>query len=114
MLSQTANPAYRDLAPAEIIRLVKERFRIYRYLLGAATVWIVVGAFLYFFWLGFDYANPRLQPVSFVLQTVGYAALSIAIAVKLAIYRCPVCDVYLGRKLKDKLHCPRCNAQVRE
>jgi hypothetical protein len=113
MLSQIENSAHRDLSPAEVIRQVKERFRVCRYLFAVAAIWVVAGALLYFLWLGFDYSSPHFRLVSFVVQFVGYAALSIAFVVQVAIYRCPVCDTYLGRKLKDKLHCPTCNARVK-
>ena len=112
MINPTESSTYRDLAPAEVIRQVYERFRVCRYLAVAAALRIGAGAILYLFWIGFDHANSHLRLASFVLQMIGYSAFSIAFAVQLAIYRCPICDAYLGR-MKDKLHCPRCNAQVK-
>jgi hypothetical protein len=103
----------RDLDPNEIIRLVKERYRVCRYMFVVAAIWVCGGALLYFLWLGFGYQNTHIRLVSFVLQMVGYGTFSIAFAMQLALYRCPICDSFLARRLKDKIRCPRCNAQVR-
>jgi hypothetical protein len=112
MQNESEDIARRELAPNEIIRIVKERYRICRYLSAVAAAWVTCGCLMYFVWLGLAYSNSILRMVAFVLQTVGFAALTFAYALKLATYRCPVCDVSLGR-LKDEYLCPNCNAQVK-
>jgi hypothetical protein len=102
-----------DLQQEEIIRIVIWRSRICRYIFVVSAVWMIVAAALYFVWLGFDYQNTHLHSASFVLQMVAYAIFSVAFAVQLAIYRCPVCDKFLNRLSADNLHCTRCNAQVK-
>jgi hypothetical protein len=82
----------RDLDPNEIIHLVNERNRVCRYLFVVAAIWVCGGGLLYFLWLGFEDQNTHIRLVSFVLQMVGYGTFSIAFAVQLALYRCPICD----------------------
>jgi hypothetical protein len=103
-----------DLAPDEILRQVRMRFRICNYLFNASAIWILLG-YLVFACSAFarspgDGSNGVLGAS---LIAVGFGLFTAAFALTLAIYRCPVCDKYLSRFRPDKLHCPRCNAQVR-
>jgi hypothetical protein len=103
----------RELAPDQIIRIVKERYRVFRYLMVVAGIWVLCGGLMYFVWLGLAYSNSSLRMVAFVLQMAGLLTMTIALAVQRAIYRCPVCDTFLGRKLKGKYFCPNCDTQVK-
>jgi hypothetical protein len=93
-----------DLQPEEIIRAVKMRFRICNYLFNTGAIWIGIGVILL--------VNGDNE--SFMIEMIGIGIFSIAFALTLAIYRCPVCDKYLSRFRPDKFRCPQCNAQVRE
>jgi hypothetical protein len=101
-----------DLAPDEILRQVRMRYRICNYLFNLAAFWICAGCVLNLVLaLSHFLDEDSALPLTFILT--GFAIFSAAFALTLAIYRCPVCDKYLSRFRPDKLHCPRCNAQVR-
>jgi hypothetical protein len=106
----------RELAPEEIIRLVKERFRICDYLSRALGFWLLGAAVIA---AGFQITEPDSSrnygpTVLFVMILIGSAMSACILAVKFALYRCPVCDRSLIRSREDKFHCPRCGAQVKE
>jgi hypothetical protein len=113
MLRHTGNFGRRDLAPDEIIRVVKERFRTCNFLFSLGGIWIAVGALLLYGltpiakYEEFGWAGP-------CVMLIGFAIFTGAFAMTLAIYRCPVCDKYLSRFRADRLRCPKCGAQVKE
>jgi hypothetical protein len=112
MVRHKGNFGRRDLAPGEIIRLVKERYRTCNYLFNVGGIWIGIGGICVF--ASTRGTNQNDSALPFVVMLIGIAIFSAAFAFTLAIYRCPVCDKYLSRFRPDKLHCPRCNAQVKE
>jgi hypothetical protein len=101
-----------DLQPDEIIRSVKMRFRICNYLFYTGDCWSLVCVVL-----GISHSvfhHDFLDASSlFTLLAVTLAIFSIAYSVKLALYRCPMCDKHLGRLDSFKLHCPNCDAKVK-
>jgi ribosomal protein S27AE len=112
----TGNFGRRDLAPEEIIRVVKERYRISNYLSGALAFWILGAAAVA---SGLQITEPHsgrngTLTLPFVVLLVGTAMSACILAVKFALYRCPVCDKNLIGFHPDKFHCPRCGAQVKE
>jgi hypothetical protein len=114
-LRHMGNFGRRELAPEEIIRVVKERFRICNYLFRLWACWLV-GALVVTVLpdaIGFNLVGDS-QLVFVVLITVGAAIFACAMALTFALYRCPVCDKYLSRFRSDKFHCARCGAQVKE
>jgi hypothetical protein len=116
MLNQAGTRADRVLAPDEIIRQVKARYRVCKYLFNAAIIWILGG--LLSFVIAF-FQNDANLARSFIRIFLGseacaLAIFSVAFALTLAIYRCPVCDRYLSPSRPSKLRCPRCKAQVRQ
>jgi hypothetical protein len=101
------------LNDTEIINAVRWRFRICRYLFRAGGAWLllgIAGAFLaesaQLDWSWLCYA--------IAAQIVGVGIYSAALAMTLAIYRCPVCDKYLSRFRPRKAFCPSCGAKVAE
>jgi ssDNA-binding Zn-finger/Zn-ribbon topoisomerase 1 len=113
MLRHTGNFGRRDLASDEIIRLVKERFRICKYLFRLGAIWIAAGAVLI---CGFAFSarEDEFGEAALNVELIGFAIFAAAFALTLAIYRCPVCDKYLSRFRADKFRCPRCGAQIKE
>ena len=85
----------------EIIKAVRWRNRIWRYLLTLGTAWLILGK-----------TTDTLSPdsVSINVQIVGIAIMTAAFVLSLAVYRCPVCDRYLGL---NKERCPHCGAKLR-
>ena len=98
-----------DMPPEEIIRSVKMRFRICNYLFNTGAIWLGLGIIL-----GLIFKNRSDFEFAIEMTMPGVAIYTIALALTLAIYHCPVCDKYLSRFRPDKLRCPQCNAQVRE
>ncbi|MGB7984910.1 MAG: hypothetical protein WCF54_07100 [Terracidiphilus sp.] len=94
-----------EMRPEEIICAVKMRFRICNYLFKTAFIWFGVGVI---FGPIFNYHSD-----SEIAMMIGTAIFTLAFALTLAIYRCPVCDTYLSRFRPNKLHCPNCNAKVK-
>lgn len=58
--------------------------------------------------------SPISEPTANMLMFVGAGIFSAVCALTLAIYRCPVCDRYLGRFRPRKELCPNCGAKVRK
>jgi hypothetical protein len=106
----------RELSPEEIIRLVKERFRICNYLFRVGGCWIF-GIFAIEVVPKLTGCSPGRDNLSdwiLVLMMIGAAIFTCAMALTFALYRCPVCDKYLSRYRSDKFHCAGCGVQVKE
>jgi len=90
---------------SEVVKTVAWRSRICSYLFLVGWIWILAGvpAFL---WLDFKFGM--------ILLCVGFGIFSSAVALTLAIYRCPVCDRYLSVFRPERNKCPRCGAIVRQ
>ena len=93
------------------IREVRWRYRICNYLFNTGAFWIAAGMVG-----GMWTRSPGkdMDGVWNAVTLVGFGIFSVAFALTLAIYRCPVCDKYLSRFRPDKTKCPRCGARVRE
>ena len=103
-----------DLQPEEIIRSVKMRFRICNYLFNTGACWMAASGVLgILIILEGHHAEPDALSLLLTLIMIGTAIYTLAFALTLAIYRCPVCDKYLSRFRPDKLHCPGCDAKVK-
>jgi hypothetical protein len=105
-----------DLPPEEIIRRVKFSYRICSYLFNTGAIWLGLGGALNFYAIFHDRSaseDPLIWMTVIVLILIGTAIFTLAFAVTLAIYRCPVCDKYLSRFRADKLRCPSCDAKVK-
>ena len=92
----------------QIVKAVRWRYRICNYLFRLGIAWFFVGAILS--------VLPR-QPISEstanVIELVGVGIFSAAVALTIAIYRCPVCDRYLSRFRPRKDQCSHCQAKIR-
>ncbi len=105
----------RGLKPDDIIRSVKQRDRICIYLFNTGAVWMFAGVIVVVVNALFhSQFNPLNASIEWTVMISSMAIYSATYALTLAIYRCPVCDKYLGRFSAEKLHCPNCNVQVRE
>jgi hypothetical protein len=100
-----------DLQPEEIIRSVKLRYRICRYLFSAGLFWFCVGGILHVFSSLFK--DRWVEDNYFMIEMIGFAIISVAFAFKLAIYRCPVCDTKLSYYRSEQIDCPNCDAKVK-
>ena len=103
----------RELTDEDILRAVRWRFRICNYLFKLAAVWIFVGALGYGLASRLPADDDAWRVFREVVYVVGFAIISVAVALTLAIYRCPVCDRYLSRFRPRKGYCPSCGAKVR-
>ena len=99
------------IAQSDEIRYVTERSRLCRYLFLVAAIWAIIGASLYLAYIFFKISE--LHMPSFVIQMIGYALLSIALAVQRAIYRCPSCDASLSNLRSRETDCRGCGTQVK-
>lgn len=103
----------RQLADEDTLRIYEWRSRICRYLMVMGAGWLIVGGLMILL------ANKPLSeaPVMgrFVVLafTMGLAISSVALALKLAIYRCPLCDKYLNSFTPQSEFCPSCGAMLR-
>ncbi len=95
---------------AAVLQQVRMRYRICNYLFRLGAIWIFAGYAIHFL----TKPGGELNELCFVLIIVGSGIFSSAIALTLAIYRCPVCDKYLSKYRPDKRRCPQCGVQVRE
>jgi len=103
-----------DMQPEEIIRSVKMRFRICNYLFNTGACWMAASGVLgILIILEGHHAEPDALSLLLTLIMIGTAIYTLAFALTLAIYRCPVCDKYLSRFRPDKLHCSNCSAKVK-
>ncbi len=93
---------------SEIIKTVRWRYRVYRYLQITGSIWTVVGSLLLLYATGT--ANNPLRYCSFATFTVGVGISTACYAVCLAIYRCPACDRRLNPR---KELCPGCGVEIR-
>jgi hypothetical protein len=93
------------------IREVRWRYRICNYLFNTGALWIAAGIVG-----GMLARSPgkEMDETWNAVTLVGAGIFSVAFALTLAIYRCPVCDKYLSRFRPDKTKCPRCGVRVRE
>jgi hypothetical protein len=93
-----------------IIKEVRWRYRICNYLFSTGALWLFAGNVI-----GVFTRKPGEQvgDVWNAVTFVGAGIFSAAIALTLAIYRCPVCDKYLSRFRPDKTKCPGCGARAR-
>ena len=112
MVNETGSPALRDLAPAEVIRIVKWRFRVCNFLFNIGAIWICAGGIL-ILTLVLSHQPDQFSALAIIVLLIGFAIFSAAFALTLAIYRCPVCDKYLSRFRPDKRRCPGCDAQIK-
>lgn len=102
-------PAITD--ESAIIKEVRWRYRICNYLFTTGMLWWAAG------YIGGIFIRKPGESVGEgwnAVSLVGAGIFSAAVALTLAIYRCPVCDKYLSRFRPDKTKCPRCGARVRE
>jgi hypothetical protein len=103
-----------DMQPEEIIRSMKQRDRICLYMEYTGSIWclllVIVVTLDALFHLK---SNPINVSIEWTVAIISIAIGMVAFAMRLAIYRCPLCDQYLGRLGNDKLHCPNCNAKVK-
>jgi hypothetical protein len=90
-----------DLQPEESIRSVQTRFRICRYLFRTGAIWLGIGVIL-----GLIFNHRSDSEFAFEMTLIGVAIYTIAFALNLAIYRCPVCDKFLSRVGKTNLTAP--------
>jgi|HubBroStandDraft_1064217.scaffolds.fasta_scaffold711697_2 hypothetical protein len=116
MLELADSNAARELTPGEIIQRVKFCHRICKNLLATAGIWMIVGAFSFFCMLVMDDRSHihDLARIFVLSEIIGVAVLSVALAVRFAIYRCPACDAHLSWLRSDKFRCPSCDAQVKD
>ena len=117
MVPQAGKLGIRELSPAEVVRIVKWRFRICGYIFNLGAIWLGLGAVVLA--LGALYhrrqdMDATWMAIAIVLEAVGLAIFTLGLAMTFAMYRCPVCDTYLSRFRPDKLRCSSCNAQVRQ
>jgi hypothetical protein len=101
------NPAMSE----EILKSVRIRYRICNYLftlgfgcLFAGLVGQTIAPSLH--------ADPTTTEFFMMFEAVGMGIFLSALAVTLAIYRCPTCDKYLSRFRPQKEYCPSCGTQV--
>jgi hypothetical protein len=110
-----------DLQPEEIIRTVKTRFRVCRYLFNTGACWFAAcGIASILDLLGRYYAPKVVEPeIITTFLMISLAIVSVGVAVAFAIFRCPVCDIFLGSHrlqrydLEDNLLCPGCKTRVK-
>jgi hypothetical protein len=93
---------------SEIIKTVRWRYRVYRYLQITGSIWFVLGAVLSVYATGV--ANNPLRFCSIAVIAVSVGISTAGYAVCLAVYRCPACDRRLNPR---KGHCPGCGVKVR-
>jgi hypothetical protein len=93
----------------EVIRAVKWRYRTCNYLFRLGFGWIIAGVVLSLF----PTSLKSLGESAGTVELVGFGIFSSAVALTLAIYRCPVCDRFLSRFRPQKNLCPHCGAKVR-
>jgi hypothetical protein len=92
----------------EVIRAVRWRHRICNYLFRLGFGWIIVGIAMSLF-----SSLKSLGESAGTVELVGFGIFSSAVALTLAIYRCPVCDRFLSRFRPQKDLCAHCGAKVR-
>ena len=95
----------------EVLKSVRLRYRVCNYLFRLGIISFGLGA------IG-QSASTSMHVDACTLQffmmteVVGGGIFLSAVAVTLAIYRCPVCDKYLSKFRPRKEYCPSCGAQV--
>ena len=93
----------------EVLKAVRWRYRICNYLFRLGIIWLLFGVVQ-----GFLPNVPNWMdwlPDSTLL--IALAIFTTAVAMTLAIYRCPLCDHYLSKFRPDKQRCAHCGARVR-
>lgn len=83
MMEPTENAAAFESRSEQILRSFSLRSRLCHYLFVAGSIWIGIGV------VSFVLRFPTLFVFS---EVVGFAVLTVAVAVMLAIHRCPACD----------------------
>lgn len=94
----------------DVIKAVRLRYRICNYLFTLGATWYAIGAILRLILRSANALDARHASV--VAEVVGAGIFSAAVAVSLAIYRCPVCDHFLSRFRPRKDQCGHCGAKV--
>jgi hypothetical protein len=95
----------------EILKAVRLRYRICNYLIRLGMLSLTGSA------VGESisssmHAAPSTVQFFMMTEVVGGGIFLSAIAVTLAIYRCPICDKYLSKFRPRKEYCPSCGVQV--
>jgi hypothetical protein len=113
MLEQAEAPAERELTSGEILRSVQTRYRICNYLFKASAAWMLAGMALLILSVLFSVSIRQIRTFFWFAEAIAFSILTIAFVLTLAIYRCPVCDTFLGRFRPSEEFCPGCDAQVK-
>jgi hypothetical protein len=95
----------------KIIQTVKMRFRICNYQFRLGAGWILLGSTGIV--LGLLLRDESFQTTSLLFEMIGFAVFTVAFALTLALYRCPVCDAYLSRFRPKKECCGKCGVRIR-
>jgi hypothetical protein len=94
------------MSDEDVVNAVRWRYRICNYLFRLGMAWFFLGAILG--------TLPRQSiATASLIELIGAGIFSAAVALSLAIYRCPVCDHFLSRFRPRKDQCPHCGAKVR-
>jgi hypothetical protein len=96
---------------SSVIVAVRRSYRIYRYLMVVAAMWVIVGGIGIILSIGFG--NEPLKMLFFTVQSIGFGLLTAAAAVKLAVFRCPVCDQKIDEKSWMAKSCISCGEKIR-
>jgi len=102
-----------NLSPGEIIRIAAWRSRICRYLSNTAICWIFGAALTGALSRILPHGSDNPADIMLTLIFISAAISTTALALRLAIHRCPVCDRFLNEWRSDNVHCPQCHAQVK-
>jgi hypothetical protein len=95
----------------EVLKSVRLRYRVCNYLFRLGITSLVLGAIGENAGASMHMDASTLQ-LFMMTEVVGAGIFLSAVAVTLAIYRCPVCDKYLSKFRPRKEFCPSCGAQI--
>ena len=95
----------------EVLKSVRLRYRVCNYLFRLGIISFILGV------IGQNagaYMHVDASTLQFFMmaEVVGGGIFLSAVAVTLAIYRCPICDKYLSKFRPRKEYCPSCGAVV--
>jgi len=99
------------MSATQVIATVRWRFRICNYLFKASAAWMLFGG-VGMIWSTFKRSESDVK-MALITLLIGCAIQTCAVALTLAIYRCPICDAYISRFRPNKALCGSCGVRIR-
>jgi len=100
-----------DISESRVVFAVRWRYRIHRYLIVTASIWVIIGGVGAILAIGLG--TEPLKMLFYTIQFIGFGLLTAALAVQLAIFRCPVCDHKINWTSWKTEHCSSCGVKIR-